>query len=160
MQPIEGVIIKSFRGDSIAQLSGRIDRREVDLSPFDYIIVHVGTNNIDRRESLDNMKSDYGNLIGIIKRKKSSIRIIMSAIIPRPIDHTVTDSMIKAVNNSLRREIGPDLGFHFVETWKAVSKFGSYRRYMYAKLDKGLHLNTEGSRRLRHFFLRVISTID
>ena len=47
-----------------------------------------------------------------------------------------------------------------METWKAVSKFGTFKRYLYAKNDKGLHLNTEGSRRLRHFFLRVISTID
>lgn len=84
----------------------------------------------------------------------------MSAIIPRPIDNTDTDEMVKKVNKCLRSEMAPDLGFHFIETWKAVSKYGTFRRYLYAKKDKGLHLNTEGSRRLRYFFLRVISTID
>lgn len=160
MPPIDGVVIKSFPGDSIAKLTMRIDHRQVNLSPFEYIIVHVGTNNIDRRDSYENIISDYGNLIPVIKKQKRSIRIVISAIIPRPIDHDETDSMIKKVNKCLRSEMGPDLGFRFVETWKCVSTYGTYRRYLYAKKDKGLHLNTEGSRRLRYFFLRVISTID
>ena len=95
-----------------------------------------------------------------MKKLKSSIRIIVSAILPRPVDHDDTDSMIKAVNTELRTKLSQDLGFHFICTYKGFVKFGTYRRYLYAKLDKGLHLNTEGSRRLRHFFLRVISTID
>ena len=60
--------------------------------------------------------------------------------------------MIKKVNGCLCSIMGPDLAVHFVETWKAVSKFWTFKRYLYAKNDKGLHLNTEGSRRLRHFF--------
>lgn len=160
MPPIDGVIVKSFPGDTIARLTMRIDKGHVNLSPFDYIIVHVGTNNIDRRDPYDDIIADYGNLIPIIKNKKRSIKIIMSAIIPRPIDNTDTDEMVKKVNKCLRSEMAPDLGFHFIETWKAVSKYGTFRRYLYAKKDKGLHLNTEGSRRLRYFFLRVISTID
>ena len=77
MPPIDGVIIKSFRGDNIARLTNRIDGGEVNLSPSDYIIVHVGTNNIDNRDLFDDIIADYGNLIPIIKKKKRSIRIIM-----------------------------------------------------------------------------------
>ena len=55
MPSIDGVIIKSFRGDNIARLTNRINSREVNLSPFDYIIVHVGTNNIDNRDSFDDI---------------------------------------------------------------------------------------------------------
>ena len=67
--------------------------------------------------------------------------------------------MIKEVN-ILRTNMAPDLGFHFIETLKAVSGFGTFKRWLYAKNDGGLHLNTEGSRHLRYFFLRVTSTID
>ena len=70
------------------------------------------------------------------------------------------DGMIKEINRVLNKEMGPDLDFRFVESWKAVCTFGTYRRYLFAKTDQGLHLNTEGKRRLRHFFLRVIATID
>ena len=134
MPPIDGVVVKSFRGDSIAKLTMRIDKGHVNLSPFDYIIIHVGTNNIDRRDSYHDIISDYGNLIPIFKKKnKRSIRIIMSAIIRRPVDHDQTDEMIKNINKCLRSEMGPDLCFHFVETWKAVSKCGTFSRYLYAK---------------------------
>ena len=43
MPSIDDVIIKSFRGDNIARLTSRINGGEVNLSPFDYIIVHVWT---------------------------------------------------------------------------------------------------------------------
>ena len=78
-----------------------IDNRHVNLTNFDYIIVHVGTNNIDNRDSMGAMLSDYGNLIGRFKVKEPSFRIIMSSILPRPCDHEDTDVMIKDVNRIL-----------------------------------------------------------
>ena len=159
MDPLDGVVVKCFPSATIAKLS-RLLSTDVKLHNFEYIIIHVGTNNIGNRDSFGNILSDYGNLIASVKKLKSSIRIIVSAILPRPVDHDDTDSMIKAVNTELRTKLSQDLGFHFICTYKDFVKFGTYRRYLYAKWDKGLHLNTEGSRRLRHFFLRVISTID
>lgn len=160
MSPIDGVIIKSFPGVTISKLAVLISKRQIQLDTRDYIILHVGTNNIGRRDSFDDITSDYGNLIATIRKLNPSIHIIVSAIIPRPVDHIETDSMIRSVNKCLKDRMSIDMGFHFVCTYKAVSKFGTFRRYLYAKLDRGLHLNTEGSSRLRHFFIRVISTID
>lgn len=160
MEPITGVVIKSFPGATIAKLTMHFSQRHIELDDHDYLIIHIGTNNIGRRDSFDDMVSDYGNLIAIIKKQKSSIRIVVSAIIPRPVDHSETDSMIKSVNRYLNTRMASDMGFHFIHTYRSVCKFGSYRRYLYAKLDRGLHLNTEGSRRIRYFFIRVISTID
>lgn len=36
---------------------------------------------------------------------------------------------------------------------------GSVRRELFAKRDLGLHLNSEGTDALTHFFLRVIATM-
>lgn len=160
LPPIDGVTVKAFPGATIASLTHKIDVGQVDVSNYDFLIVHVGTNNIGNRHSFSAIVSDYGNLIGRIKTYKPSIRIIVSSILPRPCDHADTDSMIKNINKALRLEMASDLGFKFIESWKAVSKFGSFRRYLFAKHDNGLHLNTEGKRRLRYFFLRVISTLD
>ena len=55
--------------------------------------------------------SDYGNLIASVKKLKPSIRIIVSAILPRHVDCDDTDSMIKAVNSELRTKLSQDLGF-------------------------------------------------
>ena len=60
--PIDVVFIKSFPGASIAYLAMYIDNRHVNLTIFDHIIVHVGTNNIDNRDSIGAMLSDCGNL--------------------------------------------------------------------------------------------------
>ena len=64
----------------------------------------------------------------------------MSAIISRPVYHKDTEPMIKSVNRCLKERMAPDIGFHFICTYKAVSTFGTYRRYLYAKLDQGLYL--------------------
>ena len=95
LPPIDGVVIKSFPGATISTLTQHIDMGHVNLVNFDYIIVHVGTNNIANRNSYESILSDYGNLIGRIKQKKSWIRIIVSSILPRPCDHLETDQMIK-----------------------------------------------------------------
>ena len=157
---IDGVTLKAFPGATIGKLSILISNGSVDLHDFDYMIIHVGTNNIGKRDSFDNMISDYANLVAIIRRRKPDMRIIVSSILPRPVDHSITDSMIKKINFHLKSVMSQDLNFKFISSYKAVVKFGSFRRYLFAKLDKGLHLNTEGSNRLRYFFLRVISTVD
>lgn len=150
--------MSAYPGATIAKLSVLFAQGDIDLESHEIIIVHVGTNNIGRRDSYDNIIADFGNLIASIRKCKPSIRIIVSGILPRPVDHDMTDSMIKKVNLCLRTRMSSDLGFKFICTYKAVSKYGTYRRYLYAKLDKGLHLNLEGANRLRHFFLMVIST--
>lgn len=150
--------LSAYPGATIAKLSLLFSRGEINLEPHEIIIVHVGTNNIGRRDSYEDILSDFGNLIASIRKCKPSIRIIVSSILPRPVDHDITDSMIKKVNLCLRTRMSQDLGFKFICSYKAVVKFGTYRRYLYAKLDKGLHLNLEGANKLRHFFLMVIST--
>ena len=58
------------------------------------MILHVGTNDIGYRAPYGDIISDFGNLIGICKKVKPSIQIIVSAILPRPVDHSDTDPMI------------------------------------------------------------------
>ena len=81
---IDGVVLQCFSGDRIAQIGNKIDNGIAVLSPYDYVIIHVGTNDIGDRAPYHSILSDYGNLIGIMRKKKRDINIIMSAIIPRP----------------------------------------------------------------------------
>ena len=158
--PIAGVTLKAYPGASIGYLTLLFSNGDIDLTNYDFLIIHVGTNNIDKGHSFGSIVSDYGNLVAQIRKKKPSIRIIMSSILPRPKDHSVTEKKIFDVNKELRTVMAKDMNFHFIRSYRMFSKFGTYRRYLYAKKDQGLHLNTEGSNRLRYFFLRVISTLD
>ena len=45
MDPLDGVVVKCFPSATIAKLS-RLLSNDVKLHNFEYIIIHVGTNNI------------------------------------------------------------------------------------------------------------------
>ena len=82
----------------------------------------------------------------------------MSAIIPRPKDHALTDPMIRQINGYLQKVMSSKLDFKFICTYKPFMFAGKVSLELYAKKrDQGLHLNTLGSS--KQFFLRVISTM-
>ena len=114
--------------------------------------MHVGTNDIHNRASFDDIIKDYYNLIATIRNKHSSVQIIVSAIIPRPCDYYESDSIVRAVNSHLNKVMSKDLNFKFVCTYKPFTYCGKPKIGLYARLDGGLHLNAEGSNRLKHFF--------
>ena len=68
MWGIEGVVVQFFRGDTKAQIANKVERGIASLKNFDYVIFHVGTNDIDDKASFHAMQSDYGNLVGICRR--------------------------------------------------------------------------------------------
>lgn len=118
----------------------------------------MGTNDIGNRACFKAIISDFGNLVAICRKQKPKINIIISAIIPRPKDHLVTDPMIRGVNKYLDKNMSKNHNFKFIYTYKPFTYCGAVKLELYAKRDLGLHLNTEGQNRLSHFFLRVIST--
>ena len=63
---IDGCVVQAFRGDTISQLTNRIQSKQAKLLPFDFVIIHVGTNDIENGEPFNAMISSYGNLIGVI----------------------------------------------------------------------------------------------
>ena len=154
---IEGCKVQAFRGDTIARLTQRLQRGEADLENFQFVIFHVGTNDIGNRASKREMLSDFGNLIGVCRKIKPSISICISAILPRPIDHSITEVVIREVNSYLNKEMRKQMQFKFVCTYKPFTHCGRIKNELFAKRDGGLHLNTEGSNRLKHFFLQVIA---
>ena len=151
--------MQSFRGDTIAQIANKVERGIASLKNFDYVIFHVGTNDIDDKASFHAMQSDYGNLVGICRRKYPKINIIMSAIIPRPRDHQITNDPIKRINFYMEKTMSKTLNFKFIKTYRPFMYAGKPCAELFAKNDKGLHLNTEGSSRLRYYFLRTIASI-
>lgn len=140
-------------------MANRLKNGEVTLSDFDYVIFHVGTNDVGNKASFDAMISDYGNLIGICRKVKPNINIVISAILPRPVDHDITDTHIRRVNSYLLNNMSKSMNFKFIKTYRPFMYAGKVKRELFAKRDGGLHLNTEGSNRLRYYFLRTIASM-
>ena len=84
----------------------------------------------------------------------------ISAIIPRPVDHDVTDHIIGKINSYLHKTLSNELKFKFICTYKPFTDAGKVRRELYAIIEGCLHLYMEGTSKFRFFFLRVISTLS
>ena len=103
---------------------------------------------MSHRIAYNGIISEFANLFAIVRKKKPSIAIMVSSILLQLVDHSATDDLIREINPCLKDTMSVDMGFKFICSYEAVSKFGNYQRYLYAKANQGLHLNTEGSNRL------------
>ena len=83
--------IQSFRGNTIARMTRRLQAKGAKLEQFDHVIFHVGINDIGNKCTVKQILSDYGNLIGVCRNVKDSINIVISAILPRLVDHLTSD---------------------------------------------------------------------
>ena len=94
---IDGVVVQALCGDTIDQIANKVECGIASLRDFDYVIFHVGTNDIDNKASFHALQSDYGNLVGICRRKYPKLgRHYYSLLsIPCPRDHANTDDHIK-----------------------------------------------------------------
>lgn len=156
---IEGVTLQAFRGATISKIYNRIESGEISLKGFDYIILHAGTNNVDNREKFESIISDYGNFVGICRKINPKINIVISAILPRPVDHEKTDPLIRRINTYVLKNMTKNLNIRFFRTYRPFMYAGRVKRELFAKRDGGLHLNTEGTNKLRYYFLRSIAAM-
>ena len=147
--------IRSFPGMTIGQLTTKITNGCLNLN-YDNVLVHVGTNDVNKY-SAGEISSLFSNLISVIKSNiDSSITLYMSSILPRPVDFSVTGLKLKEINVSLET-ICKERKVKFLKSFRPFLKFSQARRELFAIKDGGLHLNLEGTRRLRQFFITTIA---
>ena len=81
---------------------------------------------MSHRIAYNGIISEFANLVAIVRKKKPGITIMVSSILPRPVDHSATDDLSKEINSCLKDTMSVDMGFKFICSYKAVSKFGTY----------------------------------
>ena len=99
--------------------------------------------------------SAFNNLITSI-RQKSATLIVISSILPRPKDHASYGDRVKLVNKGLVK-LSKDRRVRLLHTYRPFLKNCMPIRELFAINDQGLHLNTEGTRRLRQFFINSVA---
>ena len=151
--------MQSFSGDTISKITYKVDKNIAKLNNFDYVLFHVGTNDVDNESSFDHIISDFGNLIGVVRKKYPKINIIISSILPRPKDYDATDPFTRRINSYLLNNMSKPYNFKFIKSYRPFVFGGKVRRELFAKRDGGLHLNTQGTSRLRYYFLRTIASM-
>ena len=99
---IKNSVVLVRKGASLGEMATFILQNKASIVDSDIIIVHVGTNEINRT-SVAHYKAGYCNLICLLKREFSHSRIAISAIIPRPVDHDKTGQKIVTINSELSK---------------------------------------------------------
>ena len=153
---IRHTTMQIFPGANIGKIQTLLQSHEASTD-FKYTILHVGTNNIPSSSTVGEIMSMYQNLITYI-RSTSYTHLIISAIIPRPCDNhsKVAIKKCKDVNKELEN-LCFTRKIQFLKTFRIFLKNGQPIRSLFAVKDQGLHLNLEGSRRLRQFFINAIA---
>ena len=113
---IESVVVQSFSGDTVAKIAYKVDKGIARWDKFDYVLSNVGTNEVDNRASTDATISDFGNLLGIVKKKHPKINIIISSILPRPKDYDDTDVFTRRINSYLLNHMSKPYNFKSIKS--------------------------------------------
>lgn len=153
---IHHTTVQAFPGATISRLQNKIATHRASIS-FKHTILLIGTNDIPSSMSIGEIMSLYENLVTYI-HSRSNTNLIISGIIPRPCDlkFDPTESRVKEFNKELqllckRRKL------QFLHTYRIFLHNNKPIRSYFAVKDGGLHLNSEGTRKLRLFFINTVA---
>ena len=153
MSGIFGAKVIAFPGIHVGRLTAKVQNHPY-LIQCRCTILHVGTNDVQNL-TVKEILSEFNNLITVIQTL-SKTRILISSILPRPVDYKVTGSKVKELNFSLKA-LCLDRKVTFLNSYRQFFKGGQPMRELFAVRDGGLHLNSEGTRRLKLFFIQTVN---
>ena len=153
---INGMDIHSISGANIYTLQQFVKNNKSRFENYTHLLLHVGTNDIGNGVSSHLILQYYSNLLDLIQTYFPSIKIIISAILPRPIDFDNSKQIVIECNNLLAN-LSLKRNALFVRTYKHfVQQPGSlYKRKCFCK--DNLHLSYLGVSVIRNFFIGVIN---
>lgn len=150
--------VESISGANIYTIHQFLKDNKARVKKYTHLILHVGTNDIGNGLCSKLITQYYCNLLELITHNFSNIKIIMSAILPRPIDFDKTKQLVIETNNCLAN-LALKRNVQFVKTYKQfVKQPGSlYKRKCFCK--DGLHLSYLRVSILRNFFIGVVNHV-
>ena len=142
----------AISGANIYTLQQFVKDNKSLLRKYTHLLLHVGTNDVGNGLSSKLIIQYYNNLIDFICNVFPSLKIIVSAILPRPIHFDDTKQTVIDCNKALAK-LSLKKNILFVKTYKQfVQQPGSiYKSKCFCK-DR-LHLSYFGVSVLRNFFI-------
>ena len=98
---IDGCTTQSFPGDTLARLTDFVSNGRINLHNINFVIVHVGTNNVSSSESIDTILSYYGDWIHQIK-SKTDAKIVFTSLFSRLVDFKLSERTLKGNSELIR----------------------------------------------------------
>ena len=130
-----------YRGATLKTLTKEVRSRKIDLSGTQLCIIHIGTNDVDNGD-FDVIVPRYHELVSQIVRHNYIIKLVITSILPRPVDFEKTQWIIQQVNADLKRLCYFKSNLHFNHMHKSYMIGGRPNQLLYA--SDGLHLSYKG----------------
>jgi lysophospholipase L1-like esterase len=108
--------VQAFPGATIAAITNHVQSHKASIARYDAVIFHVGTNDLCSKP-VSELLALYTNLIAVTRKESKSIKIILSSILPRPVDFGQTKAKSIDVNNQLKSYLCPRLNVQFVSSY-------------------------------------------
>jgi lysophospholipase L1-like esterase len=149
--------VESISGANIYTIHQFLKDNKARVIKYTHLVLHVGTNDIGNGLCSKIITQYYCNLLELITHN-FSIKIIMSAILSRPIDFDRTKQLVIETNNCLAK-LALKRNVQFVKTYKQfVKQPGSlYKRKGFCK--DGLHLSYLGVSVRRNLLIGVVNHV-
>ena len=128
---LRAALTQAVRGAKIVDLELAIIEGIVTIDKFKVILLHVGTNDL-YHSSVDQILEDFDKLISTIKIINPNSKLVISSLIPRPVDHNQTIHKIVQINNRLEI-LCIQFGHEFIPTCRRFSKANQPKHHLYAK---------------------------
>ena len=129
----------------------------------------MGTNDIPPRkdrftgkvhtQSINQVVQSYKHMISTIRRYNSHCEIVVSDIIPRPVDFVKSHYRVMQVNEGLQQMCEASQKLIFNPTHKFFMKRGQPVTSYYSESDR-LHLRGAGVMRLQQAFQQALSDVN
>jgi uncharacterized protein YunC (DUF1805 family) len=144
----------SLSGANFVDLTHLIIKYPIIVTNAKSIMIHCGTNHITKEHTND-IIIKFCSMIKAIKGINSACTIIISSILPRPLDDSNNSRTVIDVNKLLKLECTKQ-NLRFISTNKLFLKYGKPQSdYFY----DGLHLNPAGVLRLRQMFSQRLASL-
>ncbi len=169
---LKQVTVLAFPGDTIQRLTDRIAFGQIELTQYQAIVIHVGTNDLSdlvlqhllpHTSPLDLLRR-YKALREVVRKRNTTAVLYFSAILPRssgPLIKRPSPQIIQhlayGINFALQQWCDSDNGLtFFVRSDKWFRSNGKVRDELFASSD-GIHLNGGGTDRLAQCFSQALS---
>lgn len=166
---VKNTHLQALPGYTIARTIDAIAFGNIGVSEYEAILVHMGTNDIPPKKDrftgkittqpIKQVVDLYNQLISTIRRFNPQCYIVVSGIIPRPVDFAVSHYRVTQVNQGLQSLCEAKQKLIFNPTQKFFIKHGQPVVTYYSESDR-LHLRGSGVIRLQQAFQQALSDIN
>jgi len=136
---VEDCYTQAIRGARTSDLANAIENKVIRVN-FETIIVHVGTNNLYQC-TISEFIHEYCKLLRVIRSKRPSCKIIVSAILPRPMDDLWLNDKRLAFNISMQ-DLASQYDAQYINLMKLAPIYVHHPKLQF--FSDGLHLNNNG----------------